>query len=160
MEPIAATAEVLAYKVLKRHNEEGWVNWAYNMLVAGYETENLLILAGMRGTLEYFEMWTLTDRVLQELQLDYLNTDEVIANYASYLSKQGLTNEIPSFKVLKMLTDVYIELDYYAPLEHFYYLYYAKEDLEYSVDQWYLNGVDRSNIDQTITDYFQQWIKE
>jgi len=160
MEPVAATAEVLAYKVLNRLTDKAWVDWAYSMLVAGFETEHLLILAGMQEPLEYFEMRSLTDNVLAELRLDYSNTDEVIANYASYLSKQGLTNEIPSFKVLKMLADVYIELDYYAALEHFYYLYYAKEDLEYSVDQWYLNGVDRSNIDQTITDYFQQWIKE
>lgn len=157
MEPIAATAEVLAYKILNRLTDKGWIEWAYNMLGADFETEHLLILAGMQQPLEYFEMRTLTDNVLAELRLDYSNTDEVIANYTSYLVKQGLTYQMKPFKVLERLTDIYIELDYYAPLSHFYDLYYAREDLQYGEEQWYVNGVDRSNIDQTINDYFKEW---
>jgi hypothetical protein len=81
MQPVVSTAEVLAYKVLNRLTESAWIDWAYDMLVAGFDTEHLVILAGMQQPLEYFEMRTLTDNVLGELSLDYMNGDIVISDY-------------------------------------------------------------------------------
>jgi len=158
MQPIESTAEVLAYKVLNRLTERAWIDWAYEMLVAGFDTENLVILAGMQQPLEYFEMRTITDTVLGELGLDHANANMVISAYAAYLAKLGLTGEIKPMAVLEMLKDIHIELEQYSPLAYFYDLYYAKKDLQYSEHQWYINGVDRSNIDQTITDYFKELI--
>ncbi|WP_316789603.1 hypothetical protein [Pedobacter frigoris] len=156
---VASIAEVLIYKILKRHNEEGWVNWAYEMLVAGYETESLLILAGMRGNLEYFEMWTLTDKVLKELEIDYADQNVVITGYVSYVAHRVLSGEEKPSIALRTLKDIYFDLDYEPLLSEFFNLYYAWEDLQSSEDQWYVNGVDRSNIDEAITSCFKQWLK-
>lgn len=108
MEPVTTTAEVLVYKILNRLTDKAWTDWAYSMLVAGFETEHLLILAGMQQPLEYFEMRTLTDNVLGELRLDYTNVDAVISAYATYLSKLGLTGELKPLSVLEKLKDIYI----------------------------------------------------
>ncbi len=156
MTPVAATAEVLAYKILKRHNEEGWVKWAYDMLLAGYETESLLILAGMRGMLDYFEMWTLTDKVLEELEIDYSDQDQVINGYVSYLAQRVQSGQEKPSVALYTLMNMYLDLDYTSLLSDSYDLYYAWKDLQYGEHQWYVLGVDRSNIDQTITDYFKE----
>jgi len=77
----------------------------------------------------------------------------------TYLSKLGLTGELKPLPVLEKLKDIHIELEHYSPLAHFYDLYYAQEDLQYSEDQWYINGIDRSNIDQAITDCFNEWVQ-
>ena len=42
-------------------------------------------------------------------------------------------------------------------LYQFYLLYFTKTDLIESVNQWYIDGVDRSNIDSVIEDYFTTW---
>jgi len=158
MKPIASTAEVLAFRVLNRFTSEVWINWAYDMLVIGFETEHLLILAGIEEPLDYFEMRKITNKVFCELNLDYADNDKVIAEYASYLANEGLTGKMEPVIVLDKLKDIYIELEYYRPLQHFYMLYFAKEDLKTSEDQWYVTGLDRSNIDQAINDYFKEWV--
>ena len=40
------TAEILFYKQQNSNINIQWINWAIEMLQAGYETENLIILAG------------------------------------------------------------------------------------------------------------------
>ena len=155
--PVLSTARILALKVLNRINNQYWVEWAYEMLLAGFETENLIILTGMMEPFDYFEMQNLTGKVLAELNLDYTNKDKVIIQYTSYLTQQALLGTESIMKVLSELRNVYIELDYYDLLQEFYFLYYAKEDLIESEVQWYVNGVDRGNIDQVIRNYFKQW---
>jgi len=55
------------------------------------------------------------------------------------------------------LKDICIELDYEKYLYDFFSLYFAKDDLSYSENQWYWNGATRENIEKTITDYFTTW---
>lgn len=156
MKNVATTAEVLIYKLLKRHNEEAWVHWAYEMLLAGYETENLVVLAGMRGRLEYFEMWTLTDKVLEELGIDYSDNDKVVNGYISYMAQSVLFGEEKPSVALDILKNLYYDLDHEILLSDFRELYYAWEDLQSSEHQWYVDGVDRSNIDQAIIACFSK----
>lgn len=160
MKVIDSTAEVLAYKVLNRLTDKRWVDWAYDMLVAGFETESLLIIAGLQEPLNYFEMRILSDKVFYELQLDCLDEDKILINYATYLIRESLDDRIKSWNVLQELNNVYITLDYYIPFQEFFDLYYAYDDLQTCEMQWYIDGVDRSNIDQTIIERFQKWIIE
>jgi len=160
MKPIDSTAEVLAYKVLNRLTDKIWIDWAYNMLLAGIETESLLILAGMEEPLDYFEMRSLTEKVFDELGLAHSNKNEILKLYASYLIKQNLDGKIKSSLVLSNFKDIYIELDYYPPLSDFYDFYFAWKDLQYDTVQWYIDGVDRANIDQVIDEYFREWISK
>ena len=39
----------------------------------------------------------------------------------------------------------------------FYLLYFAKDDLTESENQWYWDGANRSNIDDIITEQFVKW---
>lgn len=160
MKSIENTAEVLAYKVLNRLTDKVWIDWAYKMLLADIETESLLIMAGLQEPLNYFQMRSLTDKVFNELGLDYLDEDKIITSYASYLISECLDHRIDAPTVLYRLNDIYISTEYYYPLQEFFNFYYAWEDLQTSEAQWYLDGVDRTNIDQKINDFFQKWIIE
>ncbi|WP_276088090.1 hypothetical protein [Pedobacter sp. JY14-1] len=91
MQPVPLTAEVLAQKVLGRSNDKIWIDWAYQMLLEGFETEHLLILAGMMPPLYHQELTKLTDKVLAELGLDYSDREEVVCRYVAYLSKLAVT---------------------------------------------------------------------
>jgi hypothetical protein len=157
MQPVKSTAEILAFKVLNRNIDKVWIDWAVEMLMAGYESENLTILAGESEPFNQFQMQELANKVLGELQLDFSNKEQIIKSYACYLINKSLTGEIDNFKVLSILKDVCIELDYEKYLYDFYSLYFAKDDLSYSENQWYWNGATRENIDQIITDYFLRW---
>ncbi len=158
MKPIKSTAEILAYKVLNRSVDEQWSTWAYEMILAGFNTENLIILAGERKPFNQFEMKELTEKVFAELNMDYSNQEQVIKNYIYYLIERVLvTYEQDAFSVLGILMNIYNEFDHPSYLQDFYMLYFAKEDLRHGDMQWYWDGADKNNIDEVITNYFIEW---
>lgn len=160
MKPVASTAEILAFKALNRNADKRWVDWAVDMLMEGFDTEYLVILAGMSSPFDQFEMQRITDKALQENELYYSDKNKVITQYVCYLLEKGLKGDIPSFTILNILKEIYLELDYEGSLQQFYLLYYAKDDLQYSEVQWYVNGVDRNNIEEAIMIYFTEWLEE
>ncbi|WP_131537755.1 hypothetical protein [Pedobacter nototheniae] len=152
------TAEVLAYKALNRDFDKNWINWAIEMLINGFDTEHLVILAGMSEPFDYFEMQALTTKVLNELGLDYSNKLKSGYDYISYLINLCFENKIKPIAALREIMDLYLELSHESSIQHFYFLYYAKVDLIEDEVQWYIDGVDRSNIDETILNYFREWL--
>ena len=157
MTPVKSTYEILANKVLNRSVDKTWIEWAYQMLLAGFDNESLIILAGETAPYNEFELRELTSKIFDELHLDYSDTEKVIKNYAFYLIDKAIAGEMESIQVLNILKEICIELDLADYLYHFYSLYFAKSDLLESENQWYIEGVDRSNIDSTIADYFVKW---
>jgi len=160
MTPIPSTAEILAYKVLNRSVGETWINWAVDMLIAGFDTEHLVELAGASLHDNQFELQALTTKVLLELNLDYTDKDQVIKNYVHYLIGLAGNGAISLIKALRILRKIYIELDYESYLAEFNALSLAKEDLTAGEMQWYWIGADSNNIDSIIHGYFVQWLLE
>ncbi|MBD1383967.1 hypothetical protein IDJ75_01650 [Mucilaginibacter rigui] len=160
MKPIPSTAEILAFKVLGRAIDKTWVNWAYDMLEAGFETENLVILAGEIQPYNQFELQSLTDRVFIELNLALNNRERILKKYVCYLVDKALTGEVKFIAMLGIVKDMYFELDHDSSFGGFYLLYWAYDDLEYSEQQWYWDGATRENIDEMARDYFIQWKAE
>ncbi len=160
MKPVKSTAEILALKALNRNIGQTWVDWAVEMLVAGFETEHLVILAGESKPFNQFYMQELAERVLEELHLDYSDKDRAIKNYASYLIDEALDGRMDKIEVLRILDDIYIELDRPKYLYDFSSLYNAKWDLLESDMQWYWDGATKDNIDDIIIGYFRQWVSD
>ena len=157
MKPIPSTAEILAFKMLGHNVNKRWITWDYDMLVAGFESENLVILAGETEPYNQFELQGLTDKVFAELNLSCDNRALVYKNYICYLVAKALDNEIKAANVLDIIKDLYIENNYESLLGNFYLLYYACDDLKYSENQGYWDGATRENIDKIIKDYFMEW---
>lgn len=157
MQPVPSTAEMLAFKMLGRNADKRWADWAYDMLMAGYDTENLVILAGELEPFNQFEIEKLTDKIFAELGLTWDNRELVYKNYACYLVGQALSGKKAFINVLDILNGIYLEREFEPPYKDFYSLYYAIDDLKYSNDQYYLAGVSRENIDEVIVQYFTEW---
>ncbi|SCY97793.1 hypothetical protein [Flavobacterium caeni] len=154
MNTVKSTSEILAFKILNRNVNNVWINWAIEMLMAGFDSENLLYLAGENEQTNQFELQKIADRALNELKLDYSDREIVIENYICYLLDEAILEKRSYESVLKNLKDLCIELDYESSLYDFYSLYYAQDDLKYSTHQWYWENANRENINQIIKDYF------
>jgi hypothetical protein len=74
-------------KALNCDIDSYWIDWAIEMMEAGFESKHPNILAGMTQPFNQFELHDLTDKVLFELNLDYSNKYATIRNYVFYLIK-------------------------------------------------------------------------
>lgn len=160
MKYITSTAEILAFKMLGKSVDKRWVNWAYDMLCAGFETENIVVLAGEIEPYNQFELQSLTNKIFNELNLKWDNIEHVYTDYICYLISEVLTNNLKPESVLNIIKDIYYQLDYESSLQDFYMLYCAYDDLRYSDNQYYWDGATRGNINLIIRQYFEDWMKD
>ena len=160
MKPVESTYEIIAWKHLNQSVDEKWSTWAVDMMMVGYETEHLVELAGIEKPYNQFELTELTDKVFEELNLDYSNQDKIVIDYVTFLAKEVLNKKRDLLKTLREIKDLCTALDYHSKIYDFYSLYFAKEDLNYDTVQWYWNGADRTNIDQICMNYLKKWIDE
>jgi hypothetical protein len=138
--------------------DESWVDWAQEMMEAGFESMNLYILAGITKPYNQFELQELTDNVLKDLHSDYSDRDRTIRNYAYYIIKSAIGNADNYMSALRELNEIYMRFDMENEYLDFMLLYYTKVDLAESPDQWYWDGATTENIDEIIRGKFQSFI--
>ncbi|MFL1895940.1 hypothetical protein ACJRPK_09575 [Aquimarina sp. 2-A2] len=160
MKLVESTYEIIAWKYLNQSVDEKWSARAVEMMLVGFDTEHLVELAGIEKPYNQFELKELTDKVFEELNLNFTNQDKVVIDYVTYLAKEVLNDKRDLLKTLREIKDLYIAFDYDSQIYDFYSLYFAKEDLNYDTVQWYWNGADRNNIDQICKDYLKEWINK
>ena len=79
--PVLSTYKILKEKAFNSDIDESWVDWAIEMMEAGYEADSLYQLAGTLKPYNQFELQALTTLVLKDLQLDYSDKKKVLKNY-------------------------------------------------------------------------------
>jgi len=163
MKPVDSTYKILAYKILGRGVDEEWVQWAQEMIVAGYDTEYLIILAGEMPFFNQFEMKVLTDKVFKELGLSYENPVNVIRDYIYSLVNQVLDGKMNDQSALEILYGIYWQVGHISNeseklLDDFYSLSSLKEDVIYSSsNRWPEATIE--NAGDVIKNYFIEWKK-
>jgi hypothetical protein len=157
MHKIKSTYKVLANKALERDSVEEWIDWALEMMEAGFETEHLIIIAGLSPQLNRFEFDDIVNRALKELSLDTMTKDEMVYGYVYFLTDQAHNSKMSTKNVLGILRDLCRDRDYDKELFDFYLLAYAQEDLEELGVQFYWKDADNKNIDSIIHNKFQEW---
>ena len=157
---VLSTYRILKAKAFNENVDEPWIDWAIEMIEAGYESENLYMLAGETKPYNQFELHELTNKLFQDLRLDFSDKDEVIRNYVYYLISNSVEHPETYYKALRELREICLQLDYDSRYMDFYLLYFAKDDLMVDEVQWYWEGANRENIDQIIRDKFKQWLSE
>lgn len=155
---VISTYRVLMKKAFNEDIDEGWVDWAIEMIQAGYESDNLYILAGITRPYHQFELQRLTDKVLDDLNLDYEDKLLMIRNYIYYIISTAINEPSKYLSTLKDIKDICIALDMEQEYMDFYLLYFAKDDLNESEVQWYWDGADRTNIDRIIEEVFENYL--
>jgi hypothetical protein len=157
MYKVKSTYKVLADKALQKDTAEEWIDWALEMMESGYETEHLVMLAGLSPHLNRFEFDDTVNRALKELSLDTVKKDEMVYGYVYYLIDQALNSKMSTKVVLATLRDICRDRDYDKELFDFYLLAFAKEELDDLGVQFYWNDADSSNIDTIINNKFEDW---
>jgi hypothetical protein len=127
---------------------------------AGYQSDNLYILAGETKPFNQFDLHELTRKVLEDLGFSYTDKDAVLKNYVYYLIANSVDHPETYYKTLRELKNICRDLNLDSAYMDFYLLYYAKDNLQVDEVQWYWDGANRQNIDQIIKHYFRKWITE
>ena len=158
MQEVLSTYRVLMKKAFNEDIDESWLEWALEMMEAGYESDNLYILAGITKPYNQFELQELTDKVLADLNLETSDKSLTIRNYVYYILSKTINEPSKYLESLKEVKDICIGLDMDKEYMDFYLLYFAKDDLNELENQWYWDGADRNNIDKIINEKFQEYI--
>jgi hypothetical protein len=156
--PVLSTYKILKEKAFNSDIDDSWVDWAIEMIEAGYEADSLYELAGISKPYNQFELHELTSRVLKALQLDYSNPREALRDYVYYLIASNIDKPENYDQVLSELMDAYFKLDMPSEYEDFALLYWAREDLHYSDYQDYWVGADKTNIQRIIKEQFDRYL--
>lgn len=157
---VLSTYKILKAKAFNEHIDETWVDWALEMMEAGYQSDNLYMLAGETKPFNQFELHELTKKVLEDLGFDYSDKDAVLENYVYYLVANSVDHPETYYKTLRELKNICQDLDLDSAYMDFYLLYYAKDDLTVDEVQWYWDGANRENIDEIIQERFRKWLTE
>lgn len=162
LEKVPTTAEILLYKLQNLNINTQWVHWSIDMLEAGYETENLIILAGEDLHCNPFEFKALTDKVFEELHLDKITPHRIFIIYSMYIIKQAIKSpdEENISKSLFKLEQLCIENNYNSILYEFYLLSNAIGELEAFDVQWYWSDatLTKENWCEYALNYLEQWM--
>ena len=155
------TVEIAAMRKLNRSVDSRWVDWAVDSLVAGHDTPSLRVLAGESAPFNQFEMGSLVDRVLDELQVPLPKTEnDAVIVCATPLVKQLASRDVGIASALSALAHLCIERDYLRDLYCFYSLHFAFDDLQVVEYQFYWDGATRENIDDIVTQEAKAWIEK
>ncbi len=157
---VLSTYKILKAKAFNENIDDSWIDWAIEMMEAGYESDNLYMLAGETKPFNQFELQELTRKVLEDLGLSYADKETAVRNYVYYLIKTSIEHPEIYYKTLRELKNICQDLDMDKAYMDFYLLYYAKDDLLVDEVQWYWEGADRQNIDKVIKERFKKWMDE
>jgi hypothetical protein len=157
MHKVKSTYKVLVEITLHNGSIEVWKDWALEMMEAGFETEHLILLAGLSANVNGFQLDDIINKALKELSLDTMSDEEIVCGYVYYLIDQALISKLSTKVVLGTLRDLCRDRDYDKELFNFYSLAYAQQELEEAGDQYYWEGANINNINSIINTEFLEW---
>jgi hypothetical protein len=157
MHKVKSTYRVLAEKALQGGPIEVWKDWALEMMEAGFETEHLILLAGLSPDINRFQLDDIINKALKELCLDTIPNDEIVYGYVYYLIDQAINSKMSKKVVLGILRDLCRDRDYDNELYNFYLLSYAQEELEILGVQFYWEDANSDNIHSIINTELLEW---
>lgn len=112
---VISTYKVLMKKAFNEDIDEAWIDWAIETIQAGYESDNLYILAGITRPYHQFELQRLTDKVLAEMFSPYIRGKSGLGAIMNTL----LSKDIYGSDLELLLIQYYVEgkLSRYLPEE-------------------------------------------
>jgi hypothetical protein len=155
---VSSKFKIFKIRGLDSDLDESWVDWAIEMIEAGYTSSNLYELAGITRPYDQVYLRHLTDKIFIDLGLEFTDKETAKRNYVSYIISKNLDNPNNYLETLLELKNIYLDSNYEKGYGDFYLLYFAKYDLTNYEDQFYWIGADRENIDNIIKEQFQNFI--
>ncbi len=147
-------------KLVTNYDYKKIVAWAYQLIVKGYQSENLLILAGLGNESSdvidiYFK------KTIEDLKISTDKSDkELIEIFALQLINEVVEEKIDPRDGLSLMQEIVIATDY---SDRFIQFYALQEDLDYynNLDNTVHNPeIDASKIEKSIIEEFKRFIEQ
>ena len=153
------TYYIIADIILGKCDSKIYVDWAMEMILKGYETENVLILAGLDDS-DTEERETYFRGALSDLKIEYPdNKMELINLYSFNLANKVLSGQISPQIGLDKMTELVYATDYSNRFLAFTDL---NEDINYikhSDQPLFNSGLRKRNIDEFIVNEFRLFLE-
>ena len=136
------------------------IDWAVEMLLLGYETPSLLIVAACSSRSSFFELKPYMEKALQELGLKPKNGDAAIISYCSFFIRAIAKGEDVKGKLAE-LHRFCQHTDCDGDLFDFQSLYWAWDDIDFLGDEYpthYWPDVNQENIEATVRKVASDWL--
>ncbi|GAA4338076.1 hypothetical protein [Flaviaesturariibacter amylovorans] len=122
LHPVRSTYALLAARCRQQDHSEDWIDWAIDLMEAGYDTAHIVELAGSTPALNAFERSELTARALAEAGIDASDREQVLREYAWHLASDALEGGLSYPSAVRELTQLSRDLGYPAELSQFHWL--------------------------------------
>ena len=103
---------IFGKKALQQLSSRDYVDWAGEMLVQGYDSRSLRILAGLDRFASTFEAEDYFGRAITELNLTLPDSDTAIRAYACAIARQIIEDKITAQDGVRALFKICIAADY------------------------------------------------
>ncbi len=153
------TYKILAQRLFLYFDSKKLVDWAVMMLENNYESESLIILAGLDSDSteereKYF--W----KSLGELDLDVNKEDiELIDNYAIYIAESVVNGKISPKDGLSIMQNIIQSSDYSEKYFKFYEINEDLDYLKYDNNTIFNNDLSLENLDSYIIKEFELFLE-
>jgi len=150
---------LLAENLCSQMNPQKFVDWGVRLLERGYETENILILAGLdnypREEIETYFWSSVNDLNIKLTKSDF----ELLENFAVYVANSILSKDMEPNEGLRIMNDIVRESDYSNRYIQFFNLeddqYYLENDKHTHYNSF--DGTD--NFDEIIIEEFNLFLE-
>jgi hypothetical protein len=151
---------IMGEKLVTNYDHKKIIAWAYQLIVKGYQSENLLILAGLGNESSdvidiYFK------KTIEDLKISTDKSDkELIEIFALQLINEVVEEKIDPRDGLSLMQEIVIATDY---SDRFIQFYALQEDLDFynNLDDTVHNPeIDASKIEKSIIEEFKRFIEQ
>lgn len=159
MNPSKLTYKILGQKLLGRYDSKVLVKWAETLMQNGFDSESLVILAGL-GNSDTDEREKYFLQSVNELNINIDKKEiDLISFYVDDLVEEVLSGNIPPKFALKQMCEVARITDYSPQYMDFYMLQDEIESIEYDGNAIFTNGLNKSNAEEFILNEFKLFKK-
>jgi hypothetical protein len=155
------TNQVIAPSEIPEFDANICVDWATEMIGLGYNSENILMLAGFSKPVNYFETIAYLNKALAELNLQLKTGEDGTVTYCSYIIL-NIANSIDVKTNLNRISKLYSEFAYPDTIYDFNLLWWAWADLDYDKNAYptYWADATADNIELLVIDAAKGWLEK
>ena len=153
------TYRILGERLITNFNSKKLVDWALMLVENGYESENLIILAGLyNDSTEEIEKYFW--KTIEDLKINTNKPDEeLIEIYALQLVEDVIAGRINPLNGLALMQDVIQATDYSNRFVQFYDLDEDLDYLQYEGKPLYNSGLNSNNKEEFVLEEFKIFLE-
>jgi hypothetical protein len=142
------TKAIFGKRALGQLSASSYVEWAGEMLVQGYDSYSLRILAGLDKFVSTFEAEDYFNRSLKELDLSLPDSENAIRAYACEIAGQIIEGKVAGQEGVRALNQICIATDYDRDFMTWYELDDALDSLLYGEYPFTYESATLDNFDE------------